>query len=163
MFLRQLLSLATKSQRLNLLYTPAPAGIGSGTTPTEDNMQRRLTDAERRQAQQAYSGLYNLHVYVDGRVELAEKLLAMLEHDTTDGRPYVEPPLTDEDARARPWVMCRGQDDQEWYGPYVLACKTNEIFGFVVALPDFSELTFWCDCRRATPAEIAAAGLEVTK
>jgi len=126
-------------------------------------MQRRLTDDEERQVRQVCDGLEDLDVYVFGRVELTEKLLAMLKHNTTDGLPYVESPLTDEDARARPWVMCRGQDDQEWYGPYVLACKTNEIFGFVVALPDFSELTFWCDCRRATPAEIAAAGLEVTK
>jgi hypothetical protein len=101
-----------------------------------------------------------LDVYVSGRVELAEKLLAMLKHNTTDGRPYVEPPLTDEDARQRPWVMVRDAHDQKWHGPYVLVCKTSYKFGFAAAFPDFSELTSWCYCRRATPAEIAAAGLD---
>jgi hypothetical protein len=34
----------------------------------------------------------------------------MLVHNTTDGLPYVEPPLTDEDARQRPWVMVRDNE-----------------------------------------------------
>jgi hypothetical protein len=126
-------------------------------------MQRRLTDAERRQAQQAYSGLYNLNWHVHGRVELAEKLLAMLKHDTTDGHPYVEPSLTDEDARQRPWVMVRQQLQREWTGPHILVCVTKERYSFTAAEPDLSQTNTWQECRRATPEEIAAAGLEVTE
>jgi hypothetical protein len=81
----------------------------------------------------------------------------MIEHGTNDGKPWVEPELTDEDAKRRPWVMCRDDHDRKWRGPYVLVCKTNEKFGFAAALPDFSELTGWCHCRLATPEEIEAA------
>jgi hypothetical protein len=126
-------------------------------------MQRRLTIDEESHLRAAWSVLQKITKPWEEISRLQRAIWEMVANSTTNGLRYIEPPLTDEDARQRPWVMCRGQDDQKWYGPYVLACKTNEIFGFVAALPDFSELTFWCDCRRATPAEIAAAGLEVTK
>jgi hypothetical protein len=120
-------------------------------------MQRRLTDDERKQVRRSYDALYSLHVYVSGRVELAEKLLAMLTHSTTDGLPYVEPSLTDEDARARPWVMVRDTEVQFWKGPRKLAAKAGRFYVF--SFPD-DALTSWNFCRRATPAEIAAAGLD---
>jgi hypothetical protein len=94
---------------------------------------------------------------IDG-VRLAIRL--MFEHNTTDGRPYVEPPLTDEDARARPWVMVRDNDCQEWKGPRKLAAKVG--FYYVFNGADLV-LTSWRYCRRATAEEIAAAGLEVTE
>jgi hypothetical protein len=121
-------------------------------------MQRRLTDDERKQAQQAYSGLYNLNWHVHGRVELAQKLLAMLKHDTTDGLPYVEPPLTDEDARARILVMCRDREAADWQGPHVFAAKGGHFFYAFISKGEV--VRPWNHCRRATPAEIAAAGLE---
>ena len=123
-------------------------------------MQRRLTDGER----------YVINVCVEnaklleqngikiGR-ELAEQ---MLTHNTTDGRPYVDPPLTDEDARARPWVMCRDQDDCDWQGPLVLIGKLPTGM-FVSRTSAQASVHVWRRCRRATPAEIAAAGLEVTE
>jgi hypothetical protein len=126
-------------------------------------MQRRLTDGEERQVRQVCDGLEDLDVYVSGRVELAEKLLAMLKHNTTDGLPFVEPPLTDEDARQRPWVMVQQQLQREWTGPCILVCVTKDRYSFTVAALDLSEASAWQNCRRATPAEIAAAGLEVTK
>jgi hypothetical protein len=126
-------------------------------------MQRRLTDDERKQVQQVCGGLEDLDVYVSGRLELIEKLLAMLKHNTTDGLPYVDPPLTDEDARARPWVMVRQELQREWKGPCILVCVTKERYSFTTAAPDLSETNTWQECRLATPAEIAAAGLEVAE
>jgi hypothetical protein len=123
-------------------------------------MQRRLTDGER----------YVINVCVEnaklleqngikiGR-ELAEQ---MLLHNTTDGLPYVEPPLTDEDARQRPWVMVRDEEDQPWKGPHRFAAKcVDEHYPYYVFSEDKTSAVEFNCCRRATPAEIAAAGLEV--
>jgi hypothetical protein len=89
----------------------------------------------------------------------------MLVHNTTDGLPYVEPPLTDKDARARPWVMVRDFEDQEWSGPRRLAAvtkKKTEACYYILSNID-DTLTTWRQARRATAEEIAAAGLEVTE
>jgi hypothetical protein len=85
----------------------------------------------------------------------------MLAHNTTDGLPYVEPPLTDEDARARPWVMVKDDSAHGWHGPRMLAaCCPENYFTFT---PSKSTIVGFRYCRRATPDEIAAAGLEVTE
>jgi hypothetical protein len=124
-------------------------------------MQRQLTGDERKQVRRAYDALYSLHVYVSGRIELAEKLLAMLKHNTTDGRPYVEPPLTDEDARQRPWVMVRDDEAHGWHGPRILAARcSSNYYSFT---PSKSAIVGFRYCRRATAEEIAAAGLEVAE
>jgi hypothetical protein len=128
-------------------------------------MQRRLTDDEQKQIQEVCGGLEDLDVYVSGRVELAEKLLAMLKHNTTDGLPYVEPPLTDEDARQRPWVMVRDCEDHEWPGPRKLAAVTPQAKTkcYYILSNDGKTITTWDRCRRATLAELVGAGLEVTE
>jgi hypothetical protein len=127
-------------------------------------MQRQLTEDERKQVRRAYDAIYSLHVYVSGRAELAEKLLAMLTHNTMDGLPYVEQPLTDEDARARILVMIRAGENIPWTGPATLVdCLQANKARFLVVWPDKKS---WSSCmfaRRATPAEIAAAGLEVAE
>jgi hypothetical protein len=88
----------------------------------------------------------------------------MLAHNTTDGLPYVEPPLTDEDARARPWVMIRAGENFPWTGPATLVdCLQANKARFLVVWPDKKS---WSSCmlaRRATAEEIAAAGLEVAE
>jgi hypothetical protein len=85
----------------------------------------------------------------------------MLHHNTTDGLPYVEPPLTDEDARQRPWVMVKDDSAHGWHGPRMLAaCCPENYFTFT---PSKSTIVGFRYCRRATPDEIAAAGLEVTE
>ncbi len=82
----------------------------------------------------------------------------MLTHNTLDGRPYVEPPLTDEDARQRPWVMIRAGENFPWTGPATLVdCLQANKARFLVVWPDKKS---WSSCmfaRRATPDEIAAA------
>jgi hypothetical protein len=124
-------------------------------------MQRRLTIAEEshlRAVCNVLAGILDPCKEIKG---IQQSIYDMLTHNTTDGRPYVEPELTDEDAKARPWVMVRDSSDHKWIGPHVLIGKTSERFGFVAALPDFSESNGWQYCRRATPEEIAAAGLVV--
>jgi hypothetical protein len=122
-------------------------------------MQRRLKDGER----------YIINVCVEnaklleqngikiGR-ELAEQMLA---HNTTDGRPYVDPPLTDEDARQRPWVMVRDDESDGWHGPRILAARcSSNYYSFT---PSKSAIVGFRYARRATAEEIASAGLEVTE
>jgi hypothetical protein len=91
---------------------------------------------------------------------IQQSVYDMLHHNTTDGLPYVEPELTDEDARQRIWVMVRDTEVQFWKGPRKFAAKAGQFHVF--SFPD-DALTSWNFCRRATPAEIAAAGLEVTE
>jgi hypothetical protein len=125
-------------------------------------MQRRLTDDERSAVSVVMFWQRKLEeggITASGQ-EVYEQMLA---HNTTDGRPYVEPPLTDEDARQRPWIMVRDADTNPWNGPFVFICKTKERWGFAVTQPDFCELQSFRYARRATPDEIAAAGLEVTE
>jgi hypothetical protein len=125
--------------------------------------QRKLDDEERNgilNAADAIAEMCDWDNLPEGRSywdSIHTNLSDKAKHGTTDGKPWVEPELTDEDALSRPWVMCRDAHDQRWRGPYVLVCKTNEKYGFAAALPDFSELTSWNCCRRATPEEIEAA------
>jgi hypothetical protein len=121
-------------------------------------MQRRLLDAER----EMISNFLKLHMALTDCGLEASPLLAtkMLLHNTTDGLPYVEPLLTDEDARQRPWVMVRDSDGEPWKGPRKFAAKAGQFYVFT--FPD-DALASWSFCRRSTPAEIAAAGLEVAE
>jgi hypothetical protein len=82
------------------------------------------------------------------------------KHGTTDGKPWVEPELTDEDAKQRPWVMVRQQLQREWTGPHILVCVTKERYLFTAAAPDLSETNTWQECRLATPEEIEAANAD---
>ena len=123
-------------------------------------MQRRLTDQEES----------ILDDYVDAAQRLGLRGITvpyelgqqMLYEGTTDGLPYVEPPLTDEDAKARPWVMVRDCVAVEWYGPAVFVDKLPN-GGHACRTRCQDGINVWRYCRRATPEEIAAAGLEVTK
>jgi hypothetical protein len=120
--------------------------------------KQSIEDAARELAQ-----MIDWHKMPDGHeywAEIHDKLCDCVKHGTNDGKPWVEPELTDEDAKQRPWVMCRDAHDQGWRGPYVLVCKTNEKYGFAAAFPDFSELTSWNYCRLATPEEIKDANAD---
>ena len=81
-------------------------------------------------------------------------------YGTTDGKPWIEPELTDEDARARPWVMIRNGENIPWTGPATLVdCLQGDKSRFLVVWPDKKS---WSSCmfaRLATPAEIEAANV----
>jgi hypothetical protein len=129
-------------------------------------MQRRLTKNEVWKIGRAYDSLHGLTPPIDSTAARDCRMLLqdMLTHNTTDGRPYVDPPLTDEDARARPWVMIRAGENFPWTGPATLVdCLQANKARFLVVWPDKKS---WSSCmfaRRATTEEIAAAGLEVTE
>jgi hypothetical protein len=84
-----------------------------------------------------------------------EKLLAMSKHGTSDGKPWVEPLLTDEDAKQRPWVMVRDLEDDLWQGPCIYCRKTAARL-YAVELANTAVICY-AQCRFATAEEIAAA------
>jgi hypothetical protein len=126
-----------------------------------------LTDDEIGKIARTYDLLLGFTPEIDSDATQGCRILLqdMLLHRTTDGLPYVEPPLTDEDARQRPWVMVRDVEDHNWSGPRRLAAVTKKRTGasyhILSNLDD--TLTTWRYARRATPDEIAAAGLEVAE
>jgi hypothetical protein len=122
-------------------------------------MQRRLTDDEQKKLRDAWETLSQIqHLWQEiDSVRLAIRL--MFEQDTTDGLPYVEPPLTDEDARQRPWVMVRDHETASWHGPVVFVDKLPN-GRYVCRTRCQKGVNVWFECRRATASEIAAAGLD---
>jgi hypothetical protein len=123
-------------------------------------MQRRLTEAEDSRLRRVWNILGEIADPCEEIGKIRRAMWEMVAQGTTDGKPYVDPPLTDEDARQRPWVMVRDNDCQEWKGPRKLAAKVG--FYYVFNGADLV-LTSWRYCRRATLAELAGAGPEVTE
>jgi hypothetical protein len=121
-----------------------------------------LTGDEFRDVSEAEAAIRRLTVGgLIPSVDLLQTLIGMRINGTTDGLPYVEPPLTDEDARARPWVMVRDGYAGGWHGPARLAIVNGGLF-HIMEMPS-NLVTRWRFARRATPEEIAAAGLEVAE
>jgi hypothetical protein len=124
-------------------------------------MQRRLTIDEESHLRAAWSVLQKITKPWEEISMLQRAIWEMVANSTTDGRPYVEPPLTDEDARQRPWVMIRAGENFPWTGPATLVdCLQANKAKFLVVWPDKKS---WSSCmfaRRATAEEIAAAGLD---
>jgi hypothetical protein len=123
-------------------------------------MQRRLTDDERSAVSVVM--FWQRKLEEGGITASGQKVYEqMLTHNTTDGRPYVDPPLTDEDARQRPWVMVRDDESDGWHGPRILAARcSSNYYSFT---PSKSAIVGFRYARRATAEEIASAGLEVTE
>jgi hypothetical protein len=130
-------------------------------------MQRRLTIAEDSHLRTAWSVLVRIADPCKEILGIQQSIYDMLHHNTTDGRPYVEPPLTDEDAIKRPLVKVKDNEEDEW-GRFVVRLvyvkPQGSYFRFTVEDPaDDHAVLEWKFARRATPEEIAAAGLEVTE
>ena len=115
------------------------------------------------------SNFLKLHMTLTDCGLAVSPLLAtkMLVHNTTDGRPYVEPELTDEDARARPWVAVWDERQNNIPNIQRLVHVAEALeYRFTVA-NSLGSVSHWKNCRRATPDEIdsfrysfAAAGLD---
>jgi hypothetical protein len=124
--------------------------------------QRKLDDEERNgilNAADAIAEMCDWDNLPEGRSywdSIHTNLSDKAKHGTTDGKPWVEPELTDEDAKQRPWVMVRDNDCQEWKGPRKLAAKAGQFYVFT--FPD-DALSSWIHCRRATAEEIEAANV----
>ena len=92
---------------------------------------------------------------VDRWQSVYDDLRLMLEYGTNDGKPYVEPPLTDEDAIQRIPVMVRDLVDSEWMGPYVLLAVAEGHYKYG-AKDDYNEIGIYHLARRLTQEEQAA-------
>jgi hypothetical protein len=77
-------------------------------------------------------------------------------YGTNDGKPWVEPELTDEDAKQRKLVMCRQSDVSFWGGPFVLIRVTHGALRHI-AEHNPGSVCFYKHARLATPEEIEAA------
>ena len=122
-------------------------------------MQTKLDERqlERVVAARNAIGVLPAGVLVEGVnywCDVHKKLKAKAVHGTSDGRPWVEPPLTDEDAKQRPWVMVRDTASEPWYGPKVLAYVESDAAGLRGYLDTVG--IWWHYARKATAEEIAA-------
>lgn len=70
----------------------------------------------------------------------------------------VDPPLTDQDARTRPWIMVKNSEEEQWQGPYSYMAKDERdpnlhYERYLVRRRD-GNFEWFCDAREATPEEI---------
>lgn len=117
--------------------------------------QRRLSDAEQRLIDGAYAAIVRLRNAIRELPEAVtlDHLTGMINWGTTDGKPYRESELTDEDAKQRPWVMIKHDNKTAtWHGPKTLIAVRNEKYDLRYVT---DEVTVWQIARRATPEEIA--------
>jgi hypothetical protein len=135
-----------------------------GETREGRQMQRKLMEGEIEKLKQSRRGISDVlfPMYGDHGEYWAGVIFSLddhIKHGTTDGKPWVEPSLTDEDMAKRIWVMCRDRDTEPWTGPRESAAKSSEFYYVFNSKGDI--LAHWIQCRRATPEEIKAAGLEM--
>jgi hypothetical protein len=119
--------------------------------------QRRLTEGEQaclRYVHERLKGLKNGGVEVDYAIS---NLNRILENDTTNGLSFIEPKLTEDDAKNRRLVMVRDRDEYAWHGPQKLVAIEGDYF--ITSKVDGSGGASWRQCRPATKEEIKAAGL----
>lgn len=74
----------------------------------------------------------------------------------------IDPPLTDQDAKARPLVMVRDAVHNDWVREPKILVSAPPASARYVVVDDVNDktATSWEHARRATPAEIEAAGLD---
>jgi hypothetical protein len=124
-------------------------------------MQRRLTDSEYHDVAQSEAAIRRLTVGgLISPLALVEALTSMRINGTTDGMPYVEPELTELDAIKRVWVRAKNCSTLYMNRPLILVDKLPN-GKYVTRNEDGSGVSIWDHVRRATPEEIAAAGLKV--
>jgi hypothetical protein len=130
--------------------------------------QMKLTTKERQSAEESAKALLAIcewektpeeHDYWD---EVHSKLFNIAKHGTNDGKPWVEPELTDEDAKQRIPVMVYDAGQEHWFGPRQLAAVavSNSGTWFYVFDELRSVVVKQNTVRRATSDEIARACLK---
>jgi hypothetical protein len=129
-------------------------------------MQKKLTKEQWdmcRQARDAIASISWENTERGARFwkSVYDDLIEMQRHGTTDGKPWAEKELTDEDAKQRPWVMVRDSVSEPWRGPKVLAYVEKDAIGFRKHLDTAG--AWWGYARKATTEEIPAHTQERTK
>jgi hypothetical protein len=132
--------------------------------------QRKLDDEERNgilNAADAIAEMCDWDNLPEGRSywdSIHTNLSDKAKHGTTDGKPWVEPELTDEDAKQRPFVKVKDNEEDEW-GRFVVRLvyvkPKGSYLRFTTEDPaDDHAVLEWKYCRRATPEEIEAANAD---
>jgi len=131
--------------------------------------QMKLTDSDRKDMQRIASlmlTMYSFDLLSEGRQywdEVYTRLIDKVKHGTNDGKPWVEPELTDEDAKQRPWVMVRDRETSNWIGPKTLVAKSGYHYvlnGETSPNKELQGVSAWRFARLATPEEIEAANAD---
>jgi hypothetical protein len=124
--------------------------------------QQKLSDNDRKDIQRAANAMLAMcdwSLLPEGREywdKIYESLSDRARYGTTDGKPWVEPELTDEDAKQRPWVMARTGEAFCWQGPFVLIRARENGAKYIVEL-DSGSVSIYRHARLATPEEIKDA------
>ncbi len=90
--------------------------------------------------------------------EIHEKLCNCVKHGTNDGKPWVEPELTDEDAKKRPWVRVWDKEFGASHIQRLVYVADGLTYRFSV-VNSSGLITSWQCARLATPEEIEAANV----
>ena len=130
--------------------------------------QRKLNDDLIQRLQAAKDAVININWTLtsegpDFWEDVYSRIRNKAHHGTTDGKPWVEPELTDEDAKQRPWVKVKNSEEQSWsnfLARLVYVKPAGSRFRFSAEDPnDDHALLEWNYCRLATPEEIEAANV----
>ena len=122
--------------------------------------QRRLAEQETENAKKAYDSLLGIGSWANTQagdrfwVQARNYLRSMIEFGTSDGKPYNEPPLSDDYACKRIPIMVRDGDSEQWQGPYVFLSMTDEHYAYQVR--NDNEAIPYKFARRLTPDEQSA-------
>ena len=136
------------------MTTPANES-GSRVTPK----QRRLTEKEIKSAKDAadaIAGIGDWDTTPDGRffwAHVVESLVNQATNGTSDGKPWVEPELTDKDAQGRTFVMAHTNTSYTLYGPFILIRVRSKGAKYVVESLS-GDILMYEHARRATAEEM---------
>jgi hypothetical protein len=131
--------------------------------------QRKLDDGLIRRLRAAKDALINVNWKLtseghDFWEDIYNRIQNKANHGTTDGKPWVEPELTDEDALRRPWVKVKDYEETSWSSfvvRLVYVKPAGSKYRFSAEDPnDDHEVRKWNFCRIATPEEIEAANAD---
>jgi hypothetical protein len=123
--------------------------------------QRKLNDDQIERLRAAKDAVINMNWTLtsegpDFWEDVYSRIRNKAHHGTTDGKPWVEPELTDEDAKQRKLIMCRQSDAYLWGGPFILIRVTPGVLSYI-AEHNPQHVCFYKHARLATPEEIEAA------
>jgi len=146
----------------------AAQSTGEDFTTTRTNEERnkmkqiKLSDDDRQKIQRVANQMLIMCDWCnlpEGREywdEIFTKLNERAYHGTTDGKPWVEPELTDEDAKERPWVRVWDKEFGASHIQRLVYVADGLEYRFSV-VNSCGLITSWRYARLATPEEIEAA------
>ena len=127
--------------------------------------QIKLSDDDRQRIQRVANQMLIMCdwcLFPEGREywdEIYESLSDRARYGTNDGKPWVEPELTDEDAKERPWVRVWDKDPGASHIQRLVYVADGLTYRFSV-VNSSGLITSWQYARLATPEEIEAANAD---